>query len=131
MIILIFGFDVRVATASVIAPLIPTIAPEFKTPVQTSALLATGTTLLASIFYFAAQPLLPIHVSLAEPAAQLVAREWLALFPIFSWVVVGLHAVLIISEDTPDLIQRLFAWSAVAVNVVALLSLMRIVYSTA
>lgn len=102
-----------------------------KKPLKISLALAAVMTLIATIFYFGAQPELPIHYSLLQKQQQLVPKYWLAVFPVFGFSVTLLHAgVLHFQRKSEEFVHTLFAWAGVGANVIVLLILLRLLYAT-
>lgn len=100
-----------------------------KTPFLLIYLSTLISTLLTLIFYFTTQPVIPIFYSLPETSQHLAPKEWLFLFPAFSFLISLLHTILIKPILKSDkLLLLLFAWTTVVVQVVLLLALARIVY---
>jgi hypothetical protein len=104
--------------------------PKFvKTPFLIVYLLTLISALATLVFYFRAQPQIPIFYSLPEPAQHLAAKEWLFLFPSLSLVSTLIHVAITKSITTTDkLLVMLFSWSTVVVQVVLVLALFRIIY---
>lgn len=100
-----------------------------KTPFLIIYLSTLISALLTLVFYFGTQPVVPIFYSLAEPAQHLTPKEWIFLFPVFSFVISLLHSILIkLIIKSEKLLIILFAWITVIVQIVLLLALVRIIY---
>ncbi|MDH5533119.1 MAG: hypothetical protein OEX81_01690 [Candidatus Pacebacteria bacterium] len=100
-----------------------------KTPFLLIYLSTLVSALVTLVFYFGTQPVIPIFYSLPEAAQHLAAKEWLFIFPGFSFLISIFHTGLIKPIMKSDkLLLLLFAWTTVVIQVVLLLALIRIVY---
>lgn len=104
--------------------------PKFvKTPFLLVYLLTLVSSLTTLVFYFRAQPQIPIFYSLPEPAQHLAPKEWLFLFPGLAVLSTVIHIAITKSiTHTDRLLVILFSWSLVVVQVVLVLALFRIIY---
>lgn len=88
-------------------------------------------TLTAIIFYFVAQPVLPLLYSKTTAPEQLVPKVYLAFFPILSWSIALIHTLLIHTDNTNDpVIKKLFSWAGLSTNILLLSALVRIILIT-
>jgi hypothetical protein len=87
--------------------------------------------LIAVIYYFIAQPQLPIFYSLARKNDQLANKEFIFLFPAISFVMNLLHFPVIKTlKRYSSLMLNLFTVTTTILQAVFLLSLLRIVMIT-
>lgn len=102
-----------------------------KRPLLLSVTMTGLITLLAVIFYFAAQPVIPIFYSLARAEQTLTTKEWLFIFPGISLVITVLHIFLIaFFKELDALVLRLFAWMTMIMQLILTLTLVRIILIT-
>jgi hypothetical protein len=100
-----------------------------KVPFRISFLLSSAITLTVLIFYFSIQPVIPLFYSLAEPTSYLAPREWLFLFPVFSFSLAILHMILIrVLYHHEKIIPILFAWATIVIQILTCLVLFRILF---
>ncbi len=86
-------------------------------------------TLLASIFYFIAQPIIPILYSLPRPEQALAPKLWIFVFPVMSLVLSIVHIILIGRfKDLDEFILKMFAWVTVFMQLFIAALLVRIIY---
>lgn len=86
-------------------------------------------TLLASIFYFIAQPVIPILYSLPRPEQALAPKLWIFVFPVISLVLSIVHIILIGKfKDLDEFILKMFAWVTVFLQLFIAAVLVRIIY---
>lgn len=104
--------------------------PKFvKAPFLLVYLLTLLSALVTLVFYFRAQPEIPIFYSLAEPAQHLAPKQWLLLFPALSFVSTLIHVAVTKSiAHTDRLLVVLFSWASVIVQAVLVLALLRVIY---
>ncbi len=98
-----------------------------KVPFLLSFLISSVLTLLVLVAYFRVQPQVPLFYTLARPSQQLVAKEWLFLFPILSFAISLVHLSIArwLYPQTRVIVQ-LFSWMTVAIQVTLALSLIRV-----
>lgn len=102
-----------------------------KSPLLISIGLTGLLTIIATIFYFFAQSVVPIFYSLPLAEQALAPKEWLFLLPVISLIVTLVHSGLIsLFNDLDILILRLFAWMTVIMQFFLLLILVRIILIT-
>lgn len=96
------------------------------------SVVATGIiTIITTIYYFFAPPVLPVFYSLARSEQSLAQKEWIFLFPVVGLLMSLLHSLLIsICKEVDILILRLFAWTTVIMQFFLLLSLIRTIVIT-
>lgn len=88
-------------------------------------------TIVSTLYYFFAQPEVPIFYSLARPEQALSPKEWVFLFPGISLVITLLHSILIsLFKELERLILRLFAWMTLLMQGFLFLTLLRIIIIT-
>jgi hypothetical protein len=94
------------------------------------AMLTSVTLILAFLVVdFSTQPVVPLFYSLGQPQDFLAAKEWLALFPIFSFTITILHATLLrYLRHYEQVIQLLFAWFTVVIQFLLALAMFRIIW---
>lgn len=86
---------------------------------------------ISSVFFVFAQPLLPVFYSLALPEQQLVPKLWIFIIPAISLCVTLIHVLILRTLSNYDrTIQRLFVWITAVLQVLLLLSVLRIIYIT-
>gem|GEM_PF-426688 len=104
--------------------------PRFvRNPFLISYLCTFSLTLLVLVMYFKVQPQVPLFYSLARPAEQLAAKEWLFIIPAISGTISFTHLLLINSFLEYDrMILKLFSWSTVGLQVIITLGLLRILF---
>lgn len=104
---------------------------EVKTQLLLSLYVTVVITLVATVYYFVAQPVLPFFYTLPLPKQALGPKEWLFFFPVFSFLITLLHMIVIsIYQDLETLVLKLFANMTSVVQIVLLLSLIRVVIIT-
>jgi len=87
--------------------------------------------LISLIYYFIAQPQLPIFYSLARKSDQLLSKEFLFLFPTISFFMNLSHLFIIIFlKKYSVLMLKLFIATTTTLQIIFLLSLVRIVLIT-
>lgn len=105
------------------------LSKEIKTPFLMIYLVSLLTSLISLTLYFRIQPEIPIFYSLAQPAEQLAAKEWIFLFPAISIFISVAHSLLLrLINKSEKLIRKLFAWTTVVVQLMLLLAMLRILY---
>lgn len=88
-------------------------------------------TLVATVYYFLSQPVLPFFYTLPLQQQALGPKEWLFFFPVFSFSITLIHMVVIsIFQDLESLVLKLFAHMTAVVQVVLLLALVRVLIIT-
>ncbi|MEX0895420.1 MAG: hypothetical protein WDZ94_00600 [Patescibacteria group bacterium] len=93
--------------------------------------LTTAITLIATVFYFFAQPHLPFFYTLPLDSQMLAPKLWLFLFPSISLGITLLHMILLgLFYDLDELILRLFANATTIIQSILLLALVRIIVIT-
>lgn len=104
--------------------------PKFvKTPFLIVYLLTLTSALATLVFYFKAQPQIPIFYSLATPSEHLAPKEWLLIFPALTTIVTLIHVAITRSlTQTDRLLVTLFSWSTVMIQIILTLALLRIIY---
>lgn len=103
--------------------------PRFaRTPFLLSFLIGLVLALVSLIFYFRLQPVVPVFYSLPLQTQQLVVKEWIFFFPLFSLVISFLHLLIVnFFRDYSRLMLRLFSWVTLGIQVVLALSMIRII----
>lgn len=102
-----------------------------KLPLQISVGLTGLVTISTTIFYFFAQPVLPLLYSLARPEQALVSKEWVFLFPALSLFITLTHIICSsIFGDLDKLILKLFAWMTVVLQCCLSLIVVRLLLIT-
>lgn len=100
-----------------------------KTPFLIVYLLTLTSALATLVFYFRAQPQIPIFYSLPEPAQHLAPKEWLFLFPSLALASTLVHVTIVKAiANTDRVLVMLFSWSTVVVQIILVLALFRIIY---
>ncbi|PIR61980.1 MAG: hypothetical protein COY81_02630 [Candidatus Pacebacteria bacterium CG_4_10_14_0_8_um_filter_43_12] len=104
---------------------------EVKKNLLASFYLTVLTTLIATIYYFIAQPELPFFYTLPLPEQALGSKEWLFFFPVLSFFITLTHMIIIsVYHDLSPLILKLFASMTAMAQVIQLLALLRIILIT-
>lgn len=99
-----------------------------RTPLLSIFLISSAQVLIVLIYYFRLQPQLPLFYSLAREAQYLVDKEWLFLFPVFSFTLSFSHLFLLrLLKAYEPLLLKLFAWTTVGFQVILSLALIRII----
>lgn len=102
-----------------------------KTPVLVSWIVTTILIIITAIYYFISQPELPIFYSLARKSDQIVRKEFIFLFPLISLLMNIIHTVVIkIINKYSTLMLELFVFTTALLQIIFLLSLIRIVIIT-
>ncbi|MBU0974940.1 hypothetical protein KKD03_04545 [Patescibacteria group bacterium] len=102
-----------------------------KKPVLISWIAMIAIILVSTIYYFIAQPELPIYYSLAQKNEQIVQKEYLFLFPAISLLMNLLHFQIIkVLKKYSSLMLTLFVYTTAFLQIMFLLSLLRIVMIT-
>jgi hypothetical protein len=98
-----------------------------KTPFRLIFLLTLAMILAVLVLYFRIQPQIPLFYSLAQPAQQLVAKEWLWLFPVTAVSITAVHLAVVQTYRNYNLLLiQLFSWTTVMILVLLGLALVRI-----
>ncbi len=88
-------------------------------------------TIVSTIYYFFAQPEIPLFYSLARPDQAITSKEWIFLFPTIALFITLLHSILIsLFKDLEKLVLRLFAWTTLVVQCFLFFALLRIIIIT-
>jgi len=102
-----------------------------KKPIFTAWTISLVILFISVIYYFIAQPQLPIFYSLARKSDQLAQKEFLFLFPLISFVMNFTHLLVIkILKSYSSLMLKLFTFTTTVLQGLFLLSLLRIVVIT-
>lgn len=97
----------------------------------TSLLVSCALTLLITIAYFQAQPVLPVFYSLGEPTDYIVPKVWLFVFPIFSFTVTIAHLLLLPTLSSyHKVMNQLFGWVTLTMQALCVVAALRIVLIT-
>lgn len=96
-----------------------------------SLLVSCALTLITTIFYFQAQPVLPLFYSLGEPADYVVPKLWIFFFPVFSFAVTLIHLLLLPSLSSyHKVMNQLFGWVTVTMQAICVVAALRIILIT-
>jgi hypothetical protein len=99
-----------------------------RTPFLLSYLCAATASFIAVGFYLQLPPVIPLFYTLAEAADQLVAREWVFLFPALGITISIAHTLIVQTfQEHGRVVSRLFSWATVVVQLLLMLSIIRIV----
>lgn len=99
-----------------------------RTPFLLSYLFAATTSFLAFGYYTQLPPVVPLLYTLAEPAAQLVTKEWVFLFPALALTMSLFHTFIVQGlHEHGRVMARLFALSTVVVQLLLMVSIIRII----
>ncbi|NCO12397.1 MAG: hypothetical protein COZ34_02825 [Candidatus Pacebacteria bacterium CG_4_10_14_3_um_filter_34_15] len=110
---------------------IPVVPKSIKKSVLVSWIAMFVIALVSTIYYFIAQPELPIFYSLAQRKDQIVQKEYLFLFPTISLLMNLLHFQIIkVLKKYSSLMLKLFVFTTAFLQIIFLLSLLRIVMIT-
>ena len=98
-----------------------------KTPLLLIMLVTLVVALTSLVYYFRIQPVIPLFYTMIQAENQLVAKEWLFLFPIFSSIITMLHLTILAKlVDHEQVLVTLFTWSTFALQVLLLIAFFRI-----
>lgn len=96
-----------------------------------SLYLTAAITLAAVVYYFVAQPQLPIFYTLPLASGALANKAWMLLFPVISFLITLLQLIMIgIFKDLDVLILKLYAWMTAFIQAMLLLVVFRIMLIT-
>jgi len=88
-------------------------------------------TLVITVAYFQAQPVLPVFYSLGEPTDYIVPKVWIFVFPIFSFLVTVIHLLLTPSlRSYHKVMNQLFGWVTLIMQALCAVAALRIVIIT-
>lgn len=106
--------------------------PKFLRPYYvTSLLVSCILTLITTVVYFQAQPLLPVFYSLGEPTDYLVPKLWIFVFPAFSFAVTLIHLLLLPSLSSyHKVMNQLFGWVTLTMQALCVIAALRIILIT-
>jgi|SRR5579859_124244 len=94
-----------------------------------SFLLSCVQVLIFLIYYFILQPNIPLFYSLPQPTDYLVRKEWLLVFPVSSFFITFFHFYVLRSlRHYEVVIQKVFGWVTVILQVLFVLAFVRIIY---
>ncbi|MCB9813000.1 MAG: hypothetical protein H6772_01205 [Pseudomonadales bacterium] len=118
--------------ATTINPIKNSFVPEIaKKPIYLSWIVALSISLISVIFYFISQPQLPIFYSLATKRDQLAPKEFIFVFPVVSlWMNASHLFVIKILKNYSLLMLKLFAITTAFLQIIFLISLLRIILIT-
>ncbi len=104
--------------------------PRFlRTPFLLSFLCTCVVFLSFLIFYVILQPVVPIFYSLSQPENYLAPKEWLLVFPVTSFLITFVHLYLLhYLRQYEKVIQQLFAWMTVLMQVLLMIAFFRIIF---
>ncbi len=103
------------------------IPKELKTPLGSIYLITMISMLLSLSGYFRLQPVIPLFYTLPTPAQQLVAKEWIFLFPGLLLFISALHTTISYKlQKEHTLLLQLFTWTSVGIVLTLVLSQIRI-----
>ena len=75
------------------------------------------------------QPVVPLFYTIVNPDQQLVAKEWLIIFPLISTIINLGHTIIVkYLHDQARLLAQLFAWATTLIQVLWLATLVRIIW---
>lgn len=99
-----------------------------RTPFLIASLISASLTLTALTLFFRLPPQIPLFYSMARPEQYLANREWIFVFPCFSFLVTIGHMVLArIVWKLDEFLLQMFAWITVLVQVLLALAMIRII----
>jgi len=103
--------------------------PKFlKTPLLISILVTFITSFVSVSFLLSVQPVIPLMYTLADSNQQLVAKQWLLVFPSASFIINFCHMMtLSMMKKYRKVLLQIFAWSTVLLQFLLLLSMIRII----
>ncbi len=100
-----------------------------KTPVLICFLFSSLITLMVLVSIITLQPVVPLFYSLPQPENYLVPKIWLSVFPVLSFSITFVHLLLLKSIRLYEkIIQQLYAWVTVAIQLLLFLALLRILW---
>lgn len=99
-------------------------APQFKVSFVFCLLL----TLTAGVSFPFLQPVIPLFYSLSQPEKQLVAKAWIFLLPTLGWLIFFTHATLLsLFQEVEGNIQKIFSWVTVGMMAIIAILLIRVI----
>ena len=97
-------------------------------PMMLSLLISCSLTLLALTSYLNIQPIIPLFYSLARSNQFLVNKEWIFLFPIFSFFITVVHLLIMkLMTNLESVVLRIFAWVTITMQIILCLAMIRII----
>lgn len=104
------------------------VPPKLKAPILLSILATFITSFIAASLIFIIQPVIPLMYTLALPEQQLVAKEWLLIFPAISFTINFIHLITInVMKNFRSVLILIFAWTTVLLQFLLLLAMLRII----
>ena len=99
-----------------------------RTYFTTSLIVSCILTLVVTIAYFQAQPVVPIFYSLGEPSDYVADKIWLFTFPAFSFAVTILHLLILPSlRSYHKVMNQLFGWVTLTMQALCIVAVLRII----
>lgn len=100
-----------------------------KTPLLLSFLISSISALLVLVSLFTLQPVVPIWYTLSQVGQQLAPKEWLFVFPLFSFSMTIFHFGLVSRmKHYGQLMIVLMSWTTLVLQFVLLCALLRILW---
>lgn len=104
------------------------IPKEIKIPIGMLYLTTLVSVLLSLSIYFSLQPVIPLFYSLPQPEQQLVSKEWIFIFPLFTILISIVHSMIAYRLQSGHiLLLQLFSWTSVFISILFLISQIRII----
>jgi hypothetical protein len=104
------------------------IPQEVKYPVILLNLLFLVSALLSIVVYFGMQPVIPLFYTLTQPEQQLVAKEWIIIYPSGLALVSIIHSFILYRLQSGQLLLlQLFSWTSVLISLLYFISQIRLV----
>lgn len=101
---------------------------EVKLPLGLTYLGALFSWLVSLSTYFSLQPIIPLFYTLAQLEQQLVAKEWIFLFPVLITLITISHSWISYKIQTGNsILLQLFSWTTVIIVAFFALSQLRII----
>jgi len=104
------------------------IPKEIKLPVGLLYISFLLSTLLSLAVYFSLQPVIPLFYTLTQAEQQLVAKEWIFIFPVIIASMAVVHSfILYRMQEGHILLLQLFSWTSILISALFLISQIRII----
>lgn len=103
--------------------------PKFlRTPLLISILVTFITSFISVSYLLSIQPVIPLMYTLADSNQQLVAKQWLLIFPSASFIINFCHMMTLnLMKKYRKVLLQIFAWSTVLLQFLLLLAMIRII----
>jgi hypothetical protein len=97
-------------------------------PVMLSLLISCTLALISLTSYLNIQPVIPLLYSLARPSQYLVSKEWIFLFPIFSFLITVTHLLIVkMLSNLETVVLKIFIWVTITLQIFLSIAMIRII----